>query len=744
MHCLPIKRGLTASTLLSIIVLSLFVSLSFYAHAEEGLREPTSNDRQIVRLVNYLMPHEHLSKRVIDSELSNRWLDNFLKSLDFQKAYFLKSDIESFKKQRENMGVWLKEGNIKFAYIVFNTFLVRMDERIGQIDELLKQPIDFTVDESICVEREKLDYPADTQEAMERWRKRIKYDLLILKVDDTEGQKAIDKLSRRYKSFQRRMHQMDSDELLELYLTSMTTAYDPHTSYMSPSTLENFDIQMRLELEGIGASLMSEDGYTVIKKLVPGGAAEKSGQLKIDDKIVGVGQGENGQFEDIVDMKLDDVVKKIRGKANTVVRLQVSPENGGKSKEVRIVRAKIELKDSEAKGKVFEAGKKADGSPYKIGIIDLPSFYLDMQAARTGRMDYRSTTRDMKAILDNFNAQNVDACIVDLRSNGGGSLQESISATGLFIDQGPVVQVKDSGDNITNYKDLDEGMTWNKPLVVLISKFSASASEIFAGAIQDYHRGIIIGDTATHGKGTVQSLMNLGETLYRISNSPKMGALKVTMQQFYRPDGASTQNRGVVSDVVLPSITSYMDVGESDLDYALPFDKVNALSYQKAFDVTTPIVKYLAAASANRCAQSEEFQKIERKIQCYLKNKNKDNITLNEKKFMEERAELIPEEEEKKQLEDQLDNQGLDIKETPYLREAMNVAADYTQILTVGLDKMPPVPTTVPAPAPSMTAQVSVTDPSAMNQPTATQPAADSSGLNQPAATQPATFPALQ
>ena len=691
MHCPSFRRIVTASLLLSIIVLAFFVSSVSLSTAEEGLREPTANDRQIVRLINLLMPREHLSKRTIDQEISQRWLDNFLKSLDFQKAYFLKSDIEAFKSQQENMGDWLQQGNIKFAYVVFNTFLTRLDQRIAQIEDLLQQPIDFTVDETICVERDKLDYPANDQEAMERWRKRIKYDMLILKVDDTEGQEAIDKLTRRYKSFQRRMHQTDSDELLEMYLTAMTSSYDPHTSYMSPSTLENFEIQMRLQLEGIGASLMSEDGYTVVKKLVPGGAAEKSGLLKVEDKIVGVGQGESGQFEDIVDMKLDDVVKKIRGKANTIVRLQVIPESGGKSKEVRIVRATIELKDSEAKGKVFEAGKKADGTPFKVGIIDLPSFYLDMQAARSGKSDYRSTTRDMKAILDDFNQKNVDACIVDLRSNGGGSLQESISATGLFIDQGPVVQVKDSGDNITNYKDLDAGMTWNKPLVVLISKFSASASEIFAGAIQDYHRGIIIGDESTHGKGTVQSLMNLGETLFRFSASPKMGALKVTMQQFYRPDGDSTQNRGVVSDVVLPSITSYMDVGESDLDYALPFDKVPALSYRKAFEVNPQIVNYLKAASVSRCAQSEEFQKIERKVQCYLKNKNKENITLNEKKFMEERAELIPEEEEKKQLEDQLDNEGLDIKETPYLREALNVAADYAAILSYGLDKMPAV-----------------------------------------------------
>ncbi|MBR5709206.1 MAG: carboxy terminal-processing peptidase [Thermoguttaceae bacterium] len=690
------------------------------SYGEDGLRDPNATDKQIARIIDILMPHEHLSQKKIDVEYSERWLDNFIKTLDYQKAYFLKSDIDAFKRQVPNMPEWLSKGDIRFAYVIFKTYLIRLDERMAQVQELLKQPIDFTVDETICLDRDKLDYPKTSAEAMERWRKRVKYDLLILKVDDKEGQEAIDKLSRRYKSFQKRMHQTDSNELLEMYLTAMTTSFDPHTTYMSASALENFEINMRLELEGIGATLGSEDGYTIIKHLVPGGAAEKEGSLKVEDKIIGVGQGADGPFEDVVDMKLDDVVKKVRGKANTVVRLEVLPADGGKTKDIKITRAKIELKDSAAKGKVFEAGTKPDGTPYKIGVIDLPSFYADMSGMRNGKAEYRSTTRDMKRILEDFNAQGCDACIVDLRANGGGSLPESINTTGLFIKTGPVVQVKGPsrtksvGENnfkIECYSDHDSDVTWDKPLVVLISKFSASASEIFAGAIQDYGRGLIVGDHSTHGKGTVQSLLPLGEALFSFGAAPKMGALKVTIQQFYRPDGDSTQNRGVLADVELPSITTHMDVGESDLDYALAFDQVPAQVYQKFNLVSPAVVKYLKQASAVRCAQSEDFQKTKRKIECYLKNKDKSNITLNEKKFFEERAELIPEEEEKKQLEDTIKQDGTDIEETPYLREALDITADYVKALQVGVANMPnpatikvqpaPEKSNVPAPQPA-------------------------------------------
>ena len=380
---------------------------------------------------------------------------------------------------------------------------------------------------------------------------------------------AIKKLTKRYESIRKSWQQTDNDELLERYLSAMTTSFDPHSSYMAPSTLDNFNIQMRLELDGIGASLRAVDGYTVVQNIIPGGAADKNGGLKPEDKIVGVGEGASGPIEDIVDLKLNDVVKKIRGKRGTMVRLQVDPADNSGRKIVSITRDRIELKDSEARSEIIERGKKADGTPYHVGVIQLPSFYMDMDGARLNLPDYKSTTRDVRRLLEEFKAKNVDEVVVDLRWNGGGSLTEAVNMTGLFIGNGPVVQVKGSDGRAQPYKPpADEGFVWQGPLVVIINKFSASASEIFAGAIQDYGRGIVIGDHSTHGKGTVQQLFDLGNALFRIRDVPNMGALKLTIQQFYRPGGDSTQNRGVVSDVELPSLTTQLDVGEKDLDYA--------------------------------------------------------------------------------------------------------------------------------------------------------------------------------
>jgi len=565
-------RRLTLLVLVSLTTSLLWVP----AAAADDLTGPRANDRQVTLVVSSLMRREHMSKQELNDTISERALMSFVKSIDPLKIYFYQSDIEEFSKKDAEIDDMIRRGDISFAYTVYKTFLKRVDERVAVIDELLKQDFDFTLDEEMVIDPDAAKYPADAAEARQRWRRRIKYDLLVLKADGTEGQEAREKLTRRYHSFQKRMHQTDGDELLEMYLTAVTSSYDPHTTYMSPSTLENFRIQMGLKLQGIGAALQLKDGYTVITKIIPGGAAAESGKLKPEDRIVSVGQGPEGEMVDVIDMKLGDVVKLIRGDKGTVVRLGVIPATGGEMKIINITRAEIELADSAARSVIFDDLKKADGTPLRIGVIDLPSFYMDMEAARRGDPNFRSTTRDLKKILDDFNAKGVEAVVLDLRRNGGGSLTEAINTTGLFIDDGPVVQVKDSDGRVQHYDDNDPGMAWKGPLVVVTSKFSASASEIFAGAIQDYHRGIVVGDTATHGKGTVQSLLNLGEQLFRIPNPPNLGALKITMQQFYRPGGASTQKRGVLADIVLPSITNHMDVSESDLDFALEFDRVDS------------------------------------------------------------------------------------------------------------------------------------------------------------------------
>lgn len=641
---------------------------------------PSSDQRRVTYSVASLLIHEHLSGRDLDDEVSQRGMKAFLKSLDPWKLYFYQSDIDEFMKHENELDDMLRKGDISFAYTVYATYLQRIDERVELIDELLAAQHDFTADEEMISDRDLAQYARTAAESRDKWRKRIKYSLLELKVDEIEGDEAREKLTRRYHSLAKRMHQTDGEELLEMYLTAMSMAFDPHTSYMSPSTLENFEIMMGLELEGIGASLQSIDGITIVKKIIQGGAADKDGRLTLEDKIVGVRKDPESELVDTVDMKLSDVVKMIRGPKETIVELELISGETKERKKIKITRAKIELKDSEAHGVIFDNGTKPSGQPYKIGVIDLPSFYMDMDGARRGLPNFRSTTRDVRRILDDFTAKKVDAVVLDLRRNGGGSLTEAINLTGLFIDDGPVVQVKNGKDQVQTFHDVTPGTSWSGPLVVLISKFSASASEILAGAIQDYDRGLIVGDHATHGKGTVQSLMDLGEKLFGFPNARPMGALKITVQQFYRPSGDSTQNRGVEADLELPSLTTHLDVGETDLDYPVAFDSVEAVDFSRTSYVNDTVRERLRYLSEQRCANSEDFQKVLKNIVRYKEQKARKFVTLNEAKFLEERAELNAEAEERKTIEDIANPDKPAIERNYYLDEALDIAVDYLNL----------------------------------------------------------------
>ncbi|MDO4570206.1 MAG: carboxy terminal-processing peptidase [Planctomycetia bacterium] len=673
--------------------------------ASAEVTEPSSRDESIAITVGALMKREHISERAFDATMAERTLTNMLKGLDPQKLYFYQSDYDYIMSQKAQLPEMMQSGNLRLAFVIYKTYLARVDERSAMMVEALNQPIDFTIDEEMTTEPDLLSYPKNSTEARERVRKRVKYDLLVLMMDDLRDEKkgdaetpkdensaeaapatppktkeekhkeSVEKLQKRYTSFAKRMHQINNDELLEMYLTAMTMAYDPHSTYMSPSTVENFEIQMKLELDGIGATLSSEDGYVIVRHLVPGGAADKEGSLKVDDKISGVGQGADGAIEDVVDMKLDDVVKKIRGKQGTIVRLEVLPAAGGPKKIVQITRSKIELRDSEAKGEILEVGKKPDGKPYRVGAINLPSFYMDMRGAQIGFGEYKSSTKDVQRILENFNQNQVDAVVLDLRMNGGGSLVEAIRLTGLFIDLGPVVQVKGAEERPSTHSDVEPGVAWEGPLVVVINKLSASASEILAGAIQDYNRGLIVGDATTHGKGTVQTVVDLGRMLFRSSSTLKFGSLKVTIQQFYRPLGDSTQNHGVKSDIEIPSITTHMDIGESDLDYAMPFDKIEPKSIRKWAGATPETISALRARSTERVAASSDFQKLVKKIDFYKEQKGRKSVTLNAEKFLAERADMI--EEENENLQEAGMRSANDIKRDFYLEEVLNITIDF-------------------------------------------------------------------
>jgi len=659
------------------------VAAAGQANAPPASVKPGTNDRYIAVAVRRQLENEHFLRKPIDDEIARRWFSSFLEALDPMKVYFLQSDVDSFMQKRESLDELVKKGDVTFAYDVLTRFLQRVDQRLPLIERLIQGSQDFATDEAIVIDRDETKWAKNEAEAEDLWRRRIKYDLLVQKMEKTSPEEAKDKLLRRYRSLAKRWHQMTADELLETYLSSLTSSFDPHTSYMSPGTLENFEIGMRLQLDGIGAQLKGEDGYTTIVELTPGGAADKDGRLKSKDRVVGVGQGKEGEIVDVVDMNLNEVVKLIRGKRGTIVRLKVIPVGENVPKVYDITRAKIELKDAEARGEVIEHSTKPDGTPFKVGVINLPSFYMDMAGAQQGQAEFKSSTRDCKRLLDDFRKQGVDCVVLDLRSNGGGSLPEAIKLTGLFIDKGPVVQIKDSDKQVRPYDDVDPGVAWDGPLVVLTSKFSASASEILAGAIQDYHRGLIVGDKATHGKGTVQTLLDVGRQLFpRFDSSPQLGAIKVTIQQFYRPCGDSTQLEGVKSDVELPSFTSHLPIGESDLDHALTFDRVPRADFRSSGKVTDGMVAMLREASAKRVQGNKDFEKLAGNIARYEKRKDEKTISLKESDFERQWNEgKAAEDEEEKKLEEMESQKKPVVRRDYYFDEALNVTIDYLKAL---------------------------------------------------------------
>ncbi len=651
---------------------------------------PSARDSIVARLIATLMPRHHISSIELNDTISKRALDQFIKSLDPLKLYFYQSDIDQFAANSTRIDDMVRAGDLSLAYDIFRRFTQRVDERVAEAQTLLRSEFDFGKDETIIIDPDVATYAKSPAEATDRWRKQIKYALLDLKEQaETAKKKAteedakdivpeldpIERLSRRYDRYARRWKQTDSDDLLEMYLTAVTMGYDPHSTYMSPGTLDDFQIQMRLNLEGIGAALREKDGNTVVTSVITGGAADKDGRLKPDDSIVSVGQGEEGEMVDIVEMPLKDVVDLIRGNKGTLVRLGVKPGGTGTLEILKITRARVELDESGARGEVIE--HQLDGGPAKkIGFISLPSFYLDMEGARQQKANFRSSTRDVRNIIEDFKAKGVDGVVLDLSKNGGGSLTEAINLTGLFIDRGPVVQVKDSNGQVQQYADDESGTSWDGPLVVLTSKFSASASEIFAGAIQDYKRGIVVGDPATHGKGTVQTLMDIGQQLFR-NKRQNYGALKVTLQQFYLPDGESTQLHGVPADLVLPSITQKMDVGEGDLEFALKHDKVNIARHDVYSMVPVDLLGQLRKNSSQRIAGDKEFSDLIRRIDLYVAQKELATVSLNEAKFMARRAELDAQKEDEKKGEDLQKTQDEIFRDTFYNKEVMNVAHEY-------------------------------------------------------------------
>ncbi len=644
------------------------------------VKTPPADNRIIVRSVRNLVEEGHISQEKFDDALSKRGFQLFLRQVDPMKSYLLQPDVDEFRANEMELDDMLKKNNISFAYTVYLRYLDRLNEVTPIIHELIDSPLDFSVEEYIESDAKEMKYAANLEELKDRWRKTIKLNFLSARADGDSDEKTREKLHKRYRTYYKTRSQTDVYELLEMYLTALTTSLDPHTTYMAPREKDNFDMHISLRLKGIGATLRPDDGSTIVEMIVPGGAADKDGRLKEGDEIVAVQQDDGSPAVETLDMKLDDVVSMIRGEAGTKVKLHVKPKMGGERQIYEITRAIIKLEDSAAQSEVIERGKKADGSPYRIGCIKLPSFYLDMEGARSNRQDYRRTSTDLEAILGKFNDSNVDAVVLDLSRNGGGSLPEAIAATGLFIEYGPVVQVKDSNGRTQTMNDDVRSITWRGPLIVKTSQLSASASEIFAGAIQDYERGLIVGDPKTHGKGTVQTLLDLAPALFGVGATKPLGALKLTIQQFYLPDGRSTQLEGVAADVILPSMTAEMDLSESDLDYALPMDSVKAQPHKDYSMVDSAIKQLLQQQSTARILANAEFEKLLGRIEAYRKQKEEKRIPLRESDYMARRKELRSEKEEEEQLDPKAERDKV-FPANFYNEEVLNIAIDYINAL---------------------------------------------------------------
>ena len=673
--------GIAQSTRLLLLLAALLVLFpALSARAELG--SPTLRDKIIAQHVAVYLERAHVRRWKLDDERSESMFDSYLSALDPQRMYFTAADVEGFQASRHKIDDYIKSGDLDFAFKVGKVFLARVDECSKRVKKLVEQEQDFSADEYFQVDRAEASYASGEKEIADLWRKRVKVLLLEKLVDGKTMKEAGDEVVKLYENFAVRMGKTDGMELLQIFLTAATMTYDPHTTYMSPDTLENFQISMRLELEGIGASLQSIDGYTVVNQVIPGGAAARDGRLKPQDKILAVAQGDSKDFVDLLNMKLSDVVKLIRGKKGTRVQLKVRHADSEGTELVAIVRAKVVLADREAHGEVLEV-KRGKGLPaLKVGVVVLPSFYMDMAAAGRGVKDFKSTTRDVSRIIKKFKGDGIEAVVIDLRTNGGGALSEAIALTGLFVDTGPVVLIKHLNGKVDTRNDSKKGADWSGPLVVLTSKFSASASEIFAGALQDYKRGVIVGDRSTHGKGTVQQLMDLSRA--RGGGEPgKLGALKITLSQFYRPSGNSTQNKGVVPDIELPAVSSHMD-GEAELDFSIEFDTVEKAEHSDLGLVDEKILRRLKERSRKRRGSNEEFSKVEKSIARYRKIRDRKKIPLERSRYEAEKKRFDPDDakgEKKDPKEAVVPSDDNEIKRDFYLEEVLSITADYVAAL---------------------------------------------------------------
>jgi carboxyl-terminal processing protease len=676
----------------SLIALAL-ISLGTLSQAkvtEVPLSELTASEQHgdASIIVTQFMKRYHYLHKEIDDDTSAEMLDRYLETLDPNRHFFKKSDIETFDQVRFNLDNALLSGKPDIAFEIFKVFRKRVNNRIDYAISLLQKPFDFSRDESYLFDREDAPWAETDQELDDIWRKRVKNDFLAQKLAKKTDEEIVKLLTKRYQGTQRRTKQLHADDVFESFLNAYTLVVEPHTIYMSARASDNFDIDMKLSLQGIGAVLMSKDEYTKVQSVIAGGPAEKSKQIKAGDFITGVAQGIEGEMQDVVGWSLSDVVQQIRGDKGSIVRLAILPKGNSNAptKEIIIIRDEIKLEDKAAKSEIIENVDGLNG--LKIGVIEIPGFYRDFEGMQNKDPNARSTTRDVKELLAKLQAEGVDGIVIDLRNNGGGALSEATELTGLFIEEGPIVQIRESSGYIDVKSDNDPSIYYSGPLAVLVNRNSASASEIFAGAIKDYHRGIVIGEP-TFGKGTVQTLIDLGQ---QIRSEENLGRLRLTMAQFFRVNGGSTQHKGVVPDIVFPSAKWISDHGERALDNALPWASIKPVPHELRDFVT---VEHILDAHKQRIANDPGFKFIEAQESLLQTIRDEKVVTLNEKErkaawkkredmrvenrnqFRKSRGSELITKELSDEEQDKLDEEDDEALQTVIRNESARILADY-------------------------------------------------------------------
>jgi carboxyl-terminal processing protease len=612
--------------------------------------QPDGQQSLVAKEVASLVSSYNYKKVSLNDSLSTEIFNRYVKSMDENHNYLLASDVKDFDRFKTVLDDDLKAGNLNNAFYIFNVFQKRYLERINYSLAQLNKTYDFSKDETFTYDREKQPWVTSEADMNKLWSQRVKYDLLNLKLASADMTKNKETLRKRYQNLLSQSKKLSNQDVFQSFMDAFTESVDPHTNYFNPANAANFNIEMSRSLEGIGASLLSENEYITIKSVVVGGPADKSKQVNVDDRIVGVAQGKTGEFQDVIGWRIENAIALIRGTKGTTVRLKLLPKGSAAAqpKIVEMVREKIVLKDQLAKKEIRTYN--SNGKTVKIGIINVPAFYIDFAAYRAKDPNYQSTTRDVKLILDSLKRENVDGVILDLRQNGGGSLIEAIELTGLFIKNGPVVQVRDTRNRVEINEDEDPSVTYAGPLAVMTDRFSASASEIFAGAIQDYGRGLIIG-TQSYGKGTVQSAIELDKVINpsikeMINNlakkssttgaESKFGQLNLTIAKFYRISGSSTQHKGVMPDISFPSIIPLDKYGEDTEPSALPFDMIAKSTYTKVGDLTL-VIPALTKLHEQRMSTSANYKYMLEDLEEYKKRQSETSITLNEQQLKEQR-----------------------------------------------------------------------------------------------------------